>query len=153
MTAGADVDVWGQLAVNLGRVATQLEAQRQQEQELAGRIWVAGINVPQIPLAAGAGTLDIPDLLGPHAGFAWAVHWVTAASFTAGTVSVYLNGVADEQLRFVFTSAGVWEPPRTSTILRAGDRLVFVAAGITGAVTISGQVTQMDAGMLPRFLV
>ena len=85
----------------------------------------------------------------------WAVHWVTAAGFSSGTVSVYWglpDLAAGSNLRFVFTSAGVWEPPRTSTLLQARDRMVFVAAGITGSVVISGQVTQMTARMLPRFL-
>lgn len=148
---GAGLEVWGNLALQLGRVADGLERQRQ---DIAAfqRMHTVPVTAPQIPLAGGAGILDVPDVLGPKKGLAWALHWITAASFTAGTVSVYIGPVADQNLRFVFTQAGVWEPPRTATILLGGDRLVFVAAGIVGNVTISGQASEMVLAELPGFL-
>jgi len=148
---GAEADAGLHLAV--GRLADAVTAERQHRLRMASRIWANDIPPHAIPLVAGAGTLDIPNELGPNTGFAWAVHWVSAASFTAGTVSLYLGQAQDANLRFVFTSAGVWEAPRKATILLPGTRMVFVASGIVGAVTIAGQVTQMTLDMLPEFLL
>lgn len=157
MTAdsGAGLDVWANIGVQLGRVAGLLEADRRDRILAYQNMHTAPLTAPPLPLTAavnGSGTLDVPDLLGPKKGYCWAIHWVAAASFTVGTVNVYIGPQGDQNLRFVFPSAGVWEPPRTSTILNHGDRLVFVATGITGAVTISGQVTEMTADQLPSFL-
>ena len=152
---GEAIGIGADLHVTLGRLVSALEYQREMDLARVREISVAMIPAHSVALAAGAGTLDIADELGPHEGQCWAVHWVTAAGFSAGTVSVYWglpDLAAGSNLRFVFTSAGVWEPPRTSTLLQARDRMVFVAAGITGSVVISGQVTQMTARMLPRFL-
>lgn len=144
------------LEVAVGRLAAVLEAQRAAEQAAMNDIWVAGIPAHAMPLTAGAGTLDVPNELGPRDGLAWAVHWVTAAGFTTGSVSLYLgtpDAVAQSNLRFVFTVAGVWEPPRTSTILLPGDRMVLTGTGITGNVVVTGQVTQMALRALPGFLI
>lgn len=151
---GAEADAG--LHVAVGRLVTLLEAQRQAELAAAADIWVQDIPAAAMALTGGAGTIDESNQLGPRDGYAWAVHWVAAAGFTAGTVNLYLgtpDTVANSNLRFAFTQAGVWEPPRTATIILPGNRLVFAASGITGNVVISGQVTQMTLRTLPRFLV
>ena len=144
------------IGVTLGRLISLLELQRQAEQLAAQDIWVQDLPAAGMTLTAGAGTIDEPNQLGPRDGYAWAVHWVAAAGFTAGTVNLYLgtpDTVANSNLRFAFTQAGVWEPPRTATILLPGARMVFIASGITGSVVISGQITQMTLRTLSRFLV
>jgi hypothetical protein len=152
--AGAEADAG--LHVAVGRLATALEAQRRADLAAAEDIWVVDVPAHAMPLSGGAGTLDVANEMGPRDGYAWAVHWMAAAGFTSGTVSLYLGAnadtVASSNLRFAFLQAGVWEPPRTATILLPGTRMIFVASGITGNVVVAGQVTQMKLHMLPRFL-
>jgi hypothetical protein len=152
--AGAEADAG--LHVAVGRLVTAMEAQRRADLTAAEDIWVVDVPAHAMPLSGGAGTLDVPNELGPRDGYAWAVHWMAAAGFTAGTVNLYLgtpDTVAGSNQRFTFVQAGVWEPPKTATILLPGNRMVFVASGVTGNVVVSGQVTQMKLHMLPRFLV
>lgn len=149
-SVGAEADA--DLRVAIGRLARAVEVLTL-DQDGA---WPVEIPAHAITLTAGAGTLDIPNELGPNTGYFWAVEYVSAAGFTAGTVNVYLSTpdtVAQSNVRFPFTSAGVWEPGRTAAILVPGDRLVFVAAGITGNVVISGKVTQAPLRFLHRFLI
>lgn len=150
--AGADLTV--ALSLNVGRLADEMAAARADREQRIRDIHVASIAVPQITLAAGAGTLDLPDALGPKRGRHWAIHYLTAASFTAGTVTMYQGGgVGDQNIRFIWTQAGVYEPSRTGAIVQPGARLIFVASGIVGAVTISGEVTDLDSRYLPDFLI
>lgn len=146
----------GGLEVAVGRLVGVMEAQRRAELAAAEDIWVQDLPAATMTLAGGAGTIDNPNQMGPRDGLVWAVHWIAAAGFSAGTVSMYLgtpDTAANSNLRFTFTSAGVYEPPRTGLLLLPGSRLVFTAAGITGNVVVSGQVTQMTMRTLPRFLV
>jgi hypothetical protein len=108
--------------------------------------------VEQIPLTAGAGVLNIPDLYGPHDGYTWDVRYIVADSFTAGTVSIYNTYQSDGNLEGVFTSAGLirWGG---DLILNDTEQLIFVAAGITGAVTISGRFNNVPAPLLPDYLL
>ena len=106
----------------------------------------------QIQLSGGAGVLNVPDLYGPHDGFAWDVRYVVADSFTAGTVTVYNSYQSDANQVGVFTSAGLirWGG---DLILNDTETLIFVAAGITGAVTIGGRFKNIPAPLLPDYLL
>ena len=150
--AGAGADASAALHLAIGRLARAIEILTS-DQDGA---WPVEIPAHAIPLTAGAGTLDIPNELGPRDGYFWAIEYVTAAGFTAGTVNTYLgtpDTVAQSNVRFPFAQAGVWEPGRTAAILIPGERLVFVAAGITGNVVISGKVTQAPLRFLHRYLI
>lgn len=154
LAAGLDLSAAADLSVNLSRVADELAAQRHAREKEIQDCHSAPILVPQIVLTSGAGTLDLPDRLGPKRGYHWAVRYITAASFTAGSVVMYRGaGVMDANIRFTFTSAGIYEPGRASCVVAPGDRLIFVASGITGAVTISGEVTEFKSHLLHRFLL
>jgi len=91
----------------------------------------------QVPLSAGAGTLDggANASLTPPRGMIWSVRRLSATGFTAGSVTGYIN-----QLEPVapFPNPAVFTFGRGEVLLQPGDRLVFVATGITGAVNIFG---------------
>jgi hypothetical protein len=137
--------------VTLGRIADRLDKQTA-DRDLMRLIVPVLITAPQVPLAAGAGTLNQPDLLGPHEGFAWDVRRLTAASFTAGTVTAYLNYQADENIVVQWTQAGSFFFSG-NVILGDSDALIFVATGITGQVTISGQAVNVPTPLLPEYLL
>jgi hypothetical protein len=143
------------LDVAVGKLARQAD-QQQAESGLLRMLVPVPITAPQLNaqngLAGGAGTIISPDTLGPHDGFAWDVRRLTAASFTAGTVTAYLNYQADENALYVWTSAGTYTIGG-GVILGDTDALIFVAAGITGVVTVSGQAYNVPTPLLPRYLL
>jgi len=145
---GAEADAG--LHVAVGRLAAAVERQVAQ-QALITRA-VHPIAVPAAAIA-GNGTIDDPMKFGPRDGYAWDMKRVTAASFTAGTVAVYKNAVADANQLFTFTSAGTWWITGNDMILMPGDRLLFVGAGITGNITISGDAIQVELAWLGAYLL
>lgn len=149
LSAGAD------LSVTLGRVADALAAQQTRARTLASRLWlVNGITLP----AWNPSTTPVFDpaanIAGPNDGYFWAVHRVTAATFTAGSINMYRGQAADQNLLFQFTQAGAFYPPRTNLILKPGDRLTFgQGTAVTGLVTLGLDVTQGTLDVLPEFLL
>jgi hypothetical protein len=142
--------------VQLGRVADELEAQRRNDRLMGGEIWPTEIaGIPQWNTTLNPNSFDPGGrILGPADGYAWAVHLVSAATFTAGTINMYKGLPSDSNLRFTFTQAGAFYPPRTNFILKPGDRLTFTAAtALTGNVTIGLEVTQMTLRQLWKFLL
>jgi hypothetical protein len=153
--AGADLDlsVFADLGVSIGRLAREMEHTRLEAARRSAEIWPINI---QMPPWNGAGTFDLGrPTMGPSDGYAWMIHRLTAATFTAGTVNVYKGAPADNNLMFAFTQAGVFYPPRTNFILMPSDKLTFAAAAsapITGTVTISLDATQMTTRHVSEFL-
>jgi hypothetical protein len=102
-------------------------------------------------IATAAGTVDIPDLLGPHDPYWWDVRRIGAWGFTAGTLTLFLNSAQGEQL-------AAWSAPGnftwgTSLLLAPRDRLVFVAAGLVGAAQITGQAFEVETLWLSEYLL
>ena len=159
MTVDANAEraaVSGSLDVTLGRLAGLLDRNdddRRAREAMRRMLWPVPITAPAMVLAGGAGTLNVPDLLGPHDGYYWDVRRITAASFTAGTVTAYLNFVADANQLFTFTQAGTLIFGSGALILSDSDALIFTGAGITGNVTISGQATNVPSPLLPEYLL
>jgi hypothetical protein len=150
-TRGAGIKGGLSLEVAIGHLGRHAEQQQAFEQELR-MLHPVPITAPPMQLAAGAGVLNVPDLLGPHDGYYWDVRILAAQSFTAGTVTVYKNFQADENYRGTFTSAGLLMYSG-SLMLTDSDALVFVAAGITGQVTISGEAYNIPRRLVGRYLL
>lgn len=152
--AGAGLEVFGQLSAHLGQLTAELREQRLAERRRAGRVWPINVQIPQWN---GTGTVDYgAPTLGPPDGMAWAIHRITAATFTAGTVNVYKGLPADNNQLYAFAQAGVWWANRSSFILLPKDRLTFAAASgapVTGTVTISLDATQIGLEYLSDFLL
>jgi hypothetical protein len=105
-----------------------------------------------VPISGGAGTNALnANLYGPGTPYHWDLRRLSCWGFSAGTVTVYLNNASGEQIA-VFPSAGqtTWS---SQVLLTPGDRLVFVAAGITGSVFFGGQAIEVRSEWLPDYLM
>lgn len=143
MTAEAQAEIDLSFAVQLGAacgraVGEQLELHDRRlaarRAELNRKIMPLDIDLQPIQLTAGAGILDQPRLLGPAAGWTWQLDAIGAQGFSAGTVNTFVNSVAGKSIA-PFTVAGVFYQ-RHFQYLRYGQRLIFQAAGITGAAAV-----------------
>jgi hypothetical protein len=102
-------------------------------------------------LSAGAATLDQPDLLGPHDPYWWDLRRWSAWGFTAGTVSLFKNGATATQLGSLSAPGNVtWS---AQELLAPRDRLVIVAAGITGSVQWEVRGIEVESVWLPEYLM
>lgn len=146
-----------QLSVQIGNLATALQRERSDAAarriERSHAIFPFDFNPATVPLAAGAGTLNSPGLYSPNEGYFWDIKKITAASFTAGSVAMYKDAANDANSEVVFASAGSYFFGTGQLLLNSNDFLVFVAAGITGNVTISGRAIQVRADYLADYLL
>jgi hypothetical protein len=137
-------EVFARLDAGMRRMADAMDREQHYRLALAQAIYPLPIDVMQIPLTAGAGVLDLPQLLRPTLGRYWDVKTISATGFSAGTVAVYINGVGLAS-RGVITSATLplFYGKGQCALKGNSDRLVFVAAGITGTVSVSVQVVHV----------
>ena len=158
---GPALEADAQLSVQIGRLAGALEVQRRDDlakrTERSHAIFPFDFNPATMFAAnqasAGASTLNNPGIYSPNEGYFWDIKKITAASFTAGTVSLYKNAANDANSEVVFTSAGSYFFGTGQLLLSSNDFLLFVAAGITGNVTISGRAIQVRADYLADYLL
>jgi hypothetical protein len=105
----------------------------------------------QISITSGAGSVDYPDMYGPHDPYWWDVRSIKVWGFTAGTVTCYLNSTNGAQV-FEATAPGEFTGSAT-TVLGPRDRLIFSATGITGTVSFGGQAIEIHTAWLPEYLM
>jgi hypothetical protein len=150
---GATLDVLAGLSLSLGKVADQLAKQANRQEQFIQALHLIEVPVPQI--TAASGTVDQPELLGPKTGKVWDVKRITAATFTAGTVSLYSGGVqTDQQLMYVFSQSGTLWFGSNQLMLQAGQRLMFAASStLVGNVTLKIAAVELDAALLPDYLL
>jgi len=139
----------------LGRLVELEEAKQRRRAEL----WQ---HIHTIPIRAGAltnqvaqnGVLDYPDRYGPHEGYMWDVHRLSAWGWTAGSVAVYLNDSLGfgEQLAN-YSVPGQWTWGHRQMVLTPRDRVVVVATNITGAVYFAGQATEVEAPWWAEYIL
>jgi hypothetical protein len=152
--SGFNIRVFADLSANLGRAADEMQHKRQ----LDARLWQAirplpGIVCPQITTTNGL--LDQPELLSPRTGYWWDVKTLTAATFTAGSVNVYLGGTGaeDSHLALVFPVAGTYQMGTGQLLVPPGERLIVKAVAVTGNVTSWLTVVEVAAWALPAYLM
>jgi hypothetical protein len=119
--------------------------------DLRRQVHTVLITAPLMVLAAGAGSINQPDLLGPHDGYEWDVKRLVAASFTAGTVNAYRNYQADANLIATWSTPGTWSFNK-QLWLNGSDAILFTATGIVGQVTVSGEAVQVPSLLVPDYL-
>lgn len=81
------LEVFGQLEASMRRVAHSLDAAQSHRRALAQAIYPVPIDGIPIPLVAGNGTLDLPQILRPTLGRYWDVKTISVSGF-AQTVTV-----------------------------------------------------------------
>lgn len=151
------LEVAGGLEIHLGRIATLLEAEHsgraRRRAELSAAIFPFDFNPVLMSLSGGAGTADINQALGVRDGFAVDFKRFTFASFTAGTVALYKQGVADMDLIQGGFTAGTLYGGSQDLLLQPSERWLVVATGITGNVTISGSGIMIRQDFLAEYLL
>jgi len=154
--SGFSLQAMADLSASIGQLATEVKATRDRQQQL----WQACRPIPGIPLpviAAGTNILDMPELLAPRTGYWWDVKTVVAATFTAGSVNVYLGGSGaapqDSQLALVFPSAGAYQMGTGQLLVPPGERLIFKTVGTTGNTTPWLTAIEVADWALPAYLL
>lgn len=148
-TPGLEIDFTARIAASLDGMTRALG------REAAWRDKVASA-IRQVPfsgvvtLAGGNGTEDQPDKLQAKTGYVWGVRRIAVQGFSAGTVTVFRNSPIGEPV-MAFPAAGVATIGRSELLLMPGDRLIFVAAGITGTVNYWGAADCMEQWFLPTY--
>lgn len=145
-------DGWYAMA---GAALGQIQAAQAAQSRPRPRVpWLSCHPVPilgAIQLAAGAGTLDQPDMYGPKDPYWWDLRRLTLWGWTAGTVTVYLNNPNGTPLATATTPGEfTWSAQH---LLTPRDRMVFSATGITGTVEIDGQAIEIETPWLSDYLV
>ena len=105
--------------------------------------------VPIIGQLAASGTLDNPAQLQPVTGRCWSVRRLTCFGWTAGSVTVYINNLEPAG---PFPNPGVATYGRGEFLLMPHDKLVVVATGITGSVTLMGVADSFQEWYLPHYI-
>jgi hypothetical protein len=149
---GISLEVFAGMSASLGQLVAEAAWQREYKRNLIQEIHPFSVPAQGITLTAGAGTLDQPNLLGPRTGRAWDVRRMSVTGFTAGTVTV-CQTQANADVLAVFSSAGVLLNGKAQLLVNAGDRMIFVASGITGSVTVSIAGIDISATLLGDYLL
>ena len=145
------IDIGAEVEINLTEETSKTSRGHSDRQQLAQEIYQFPFTPLSIPLASGSGTLDEPGQFAPPRGFMWCVRRLTLAGYSAGSVVPYIDDFEPILLpnagaaQTVFIGKAEW-------LLDSGQRLKFVATGITGAVFIFGAVDVFPRDLLPIYL-
>jgi hypothetical protein len=124
------------------------EKRENKKSDLSQRVYSKTFDPNSIALTGGNGTLDLATQYGPIRGFMWGVRRITLYGYTAGTVTVFIDNFEP----VAFPSAGTFTFGKSELLLDQGQRLVFVATGITGAVQVFGAADVFPRNMLPIYM-
>jgi hypothetical protein len=170
---GLHVDLGASLEVQLGRVASLLEAEARRRAAWSQLVNV--IDLPPLDFIVSGGAPKFKSYrssatdLSPQEGLLWFVQRVTLAGMTAGDV-VQLHKTVSSTFTANMTAlhtflcpAGVaaglgvadWEPGGNGLTLRPDDQLYLATAGtITAAeLVLTGQAIQVDLRVLADYLM
>jgi hypothetical protein len=140
---GFDVSALLKMSASVDSLAAELQRTRQRTNQVAQSVHPFSIPPMPMPITSSAGTLNIPNILGPQTGNYWDVHRISVTGFSAGTVSVYL-GQNGAELLAVFSTAGVLLNGKAQILLNGNDAMYFAGTSITAA---TGYVTVSVAGV------
>jgi hypothetical protein len=101
------------------------------------------------PVSATAATNFDPVDWGPPTGRAWRIDEVTITLSGASSVAFYKEAIQPVNLRFLTSSAGIWEP--RFLMLLPGERLIAVFTGGGATVAIEGEQIGLD--WLPEYML
>lgn len=148
---GPLLDVWAKIGISLDTLTGELRADRAERARMMTVIRQVPLSTPQMTLNAGAGTIDIPDLLMVRTGYYWSVRRLTLSGWSAGSVTVWKNNAGGEVL-LAFPVPSTATLGRGEVLLEPGARLTVTAAGITGSVQMYGAADMFEDWYLPYYL-
>lgn len=152
--AGLQAEGGFTLEAALGQLAGASRRRERHDRDLWASIHTVPIRSGALTaLVSASGVVDFPDALGPHDGYWWDVRRLSAWGWTAGSVTVYLNDAtgSGEPLA-VFSSTGQYTWGKAQMPLAPRDRLVVVAAGVTGNVYVAGSAVEVLAPSWPEYI-
>lgn len=139
----------------LSDLSGKLDEHRAYYESLRHEVYEHTIDALQVPLTAGAGTLDLPGQLSPPRGFLWEVHRLTLSGWSGGgTVTVLIDN-----LEPILPSGGFTTPVtvffgKAQLLLKSGQRLVVNASGVgSGVVQINGSAICMEMKHQARYFL
>lgn len=145
------IDIGAEIEINLTEETSKSSQRKQHHDKLSQEIYQQPFTPLQIPLVAGGGTLDLPGQLSPQRGFMWCVRRLTLSGYTAGSVVPWIDDFEPILLpnsgaaQTVFIGKAEW-------LLDSGQRLKFIASGITGTVQVNGAADVFPRNLLPIYL-
>lgn len=154
-----EVSAAADLAAGIGRLADELAAEQKWREEIAAGI--ATIDVP----AVGAFTTGpyLQAMWGPKDGFFWFVQRLTVGTMVPSDVLQVYRGasVADiaGQQNLLNSWQGsngavqVWNPGRTGGMIKPRQTLIFTGALTAGPYVANADVIQVEARLVPYFLL
>lgn len=161
------------LGVQIGRLASVLEQDRQRRQLMSQLVNI--IDIPPLDFTVAAGVASYkayrsgaPDM-SPSEGMLWFVQRVSVAGLNAGDLvnlfrTTSVPAAARTGALHLFTGpAGVaaglgvadWEPGGTGLTLRPDDQLFLASAGtlVASELVMTGQAIQVDLRILAEYLL
>jgi small neutral amino acid transporter SnatA (MarC family) len=150
--AEVSFEIAGGVAVALDGLSEELRKTRQRAEKVAQLVHPVVVSGISLPLTAGAGTLNIPNMLGPMTGHYWDLKRITAYGFSAGTVTVTLGASQGDVLTVISTEGSVLFG-KAHILLNGGDNLYFTAAGITGTVSVAIAAIEIAAPVIGDYLL
>jgi hypothetical protein len=138
------------LAAKVGGLCDRLDRQA----ALARRASQAFRQVPfviNVPLVAGAATLNPAPTDGPGVGYFWSVRKLAAVGFTAGSVNVYIDNTGGEPV-VPFPAAAVNTFGKGEQLINPNSNIAVSATGITGTVQIWGRADCFESWLLPWYM-
>lgn len=105
----------------------------------------------QAPILADitSSPFDNTALLAPPRGNCWSVRRLSAFGFTAGTVTIMLDGLEPV---WVFSAAGSETWGRGELLLQPGQKLTVSYTGITGNVYLAGAADEFPFWYLQEYI-
>lgn len=152
-SGGLNLEIMAGLSASLGQIQQDVTYLRGRHGGLCQSIrYISHITAPT---ANASGIIKADDVLGPKTGQCWDIKRITAANFSGGTVSVYLDSHQAPQNQLVaFSQAGTYLFGKAQLLLGAGDQLVVNCASATGGtVFVSIGVIQIGAPWLADYLI
>lgn len=149
-----ELDLGAELIAAVNANTKALEREQQHRQKIMQAIRQLPLIAPQAVTVNGVLGIDSPDNLKAKTGWYWDIKRLTLTGWSAGTVTVYLNGALSapgEPIEF-FATPGRQVYGKGHQLMHPDDRLIVIGTGITGFVQLNGAVTAVEAWYLPQYL-
>src|SRR5208337_1293443 len=146
---GPGLELQAGLSLAIGNVEKMMDAQEAYRRKCALAIQQVPIVCP--PIITANGVADYPDTMKAKTGYYWSVRRLTLTGWSAGACTVYKNFNGGEPLA-PFPVPAVYTFGRGEMLLNPDDRLVVVAAGITGQVNIWAVADCFEAWYLTEYI-
>jgi predicted phage tail protein len=140
------------LGLAIEGLTNEMKQARMRSQRLAQLVHPFKVSTIPMTITSNAGTLNVPNMLGPQTGYYWDVKRITATGFSAGTVTVTLGAGGGETLTII-SAAGSLLLGKAHILLSGSDNLYFTAASITGTVAISLAGIEIAAPVIGEYLL